>query len=269
MADLSNSERQQIEQAFRMSSGYVLDFSNETFREFIQEAVARNICTDDYSRKGSSKAKRLRAFFRAEPNHVVGTLVDALVTHARTLTDPPSSELLDACQRIAVRLKQSAPVLEQVGADTSDATFAALTRCVRQAIDSNQPETGLDRLHTFFVSLVRQVCEKRGVRGTRDEPAHSVLGKYLKYLKGSRHVHSDMTLKILNYAQSTMDAFNRVRNNQSLAHPNPMLNYDESLLIFNHVVAVVNFIRSVEQRVDHAERPAMEAASSENSDIPF
>ena len=32
-----------------------------------------------------------------------------------------------------------------------------------------------------------------------------------------------------------MEAFNKVRNDESLAHDNPTLSYDESLLIFNHV----------------------------------
>lgn len=219
MADLSFKEQRQIEQALGMGSGYVLDFSNRTFEEFIRDAVGRNIYNGSYSGKGGSKANHLRAFLEAEPNHLAGTLIEALVAHARTITNPPSSELLDACQQIAARLKRSAPVLEHVADDTSEPTFKALTQSVRQAIDSNQPETGLDRLHTFFISLMRQVCEKRGVQTTRDEPAHSVLGKYIKFLRSNDHIESVMTERILKYAIGTMDSFNHVRNNQSLAHP--------------------------------------------------
>jgi hypothetical protein len=128
MATLSFNERQQIEQCFDMGSGYVLDFTNRTFEEFIQDAVARNIYNGSYSGQGSSKANRLRAFFVAEPDRVVGDLIDALVEHARAVTKPPSADLLDSCQRIADRLKQSAPVLGNVSVSTSEPTFAALSK---------------------------------------------------------------------------------------------------------------------------------------------
>lgn len=267
MAILSFNERRQIEQCFGMESGYVLDFCNRTFKEFIQDAVARDIYSRNYSAEGDSKAKRLRAFFSAESDRVVGELIDALVKHARAVTNPPSAESLDSCQRIAVRLKQSAPVLGNVAVSTSEPTFAALSKEVRRAIASNQPETGLDRLHTYFVFLLRHTCDKRGVQTTRDEPAHSVLGKYVKFLRNNGHLHSNMSEKILKYALGTMDAFNHVRNNQSLAHPNEMLNPDEALLIFNHVVAIVNFIEAIEHRLDHPQ-PAPIAAM-DDTDIPF
>jgi hypothetical protein len=76
-----------------------------------------------------------------------------------------------------------------------------------------------------------------------------------------------MSEKILKYALATMDAFNHVRNNQSLAHPNEMLNSDEALLIFNHVVAIVNFIQTIERRMDRPQ--AVTTAAVDESDIPF
>jgi hypothetical protein len=249
MADLNFAERRAIEECFGMRSGYVLDFTDRTFNEFISDAVARNIDNGNYASHGSSKANRLRAFFKVEPNHVVGTLIASLIEHARSIANPPSDTALATCQRAAERLKQSAPVLEQLSADTSDATFSALAKSVKQAIDTNQPQTGLDRLHTYFVTYMRQLCQTHGIDATRDEPAHSVLGKYLKFLKTTGSIESEMTERILKYALGTIDPFNYVRNNQSLAHPNAMLNYDEALLIYNHVVAVVNFIRAVEKRI--------------------
>jgi hypothetical protein len=40
-----------------------------------------------------------------------------------------------------------------------------------------------------------------------------------------------------------------VRNNRSLAHDNPMLHYDEALLIFNHVASSIRFLRSLQGRI--------------------
>ena len=61
-------------------------------------------------------------------------------------------------------------------------------------------------------------------------------------------IESEMTLRILKSSISTLEAFNDVRNNRSLAHDNPVLNYDEALLIFNHVAGSIRFLRALESR---------------------
>ena len=56
-----------------------------------------------------------------------------------------------------------------------------------------------------------------------------------------------MTERILKSSISILEAFNDVRNNMSLAHDNSILNYEESLLIFNHVSASIRFINKLEE----------------------
>lgn len=53
-----------LDDVFEMGSGYVLNFSDRTFRQFFAEEL--NIDIDDpvYSRNGGSKAKRLRCFLQ-------------------------------------------------------------------------------------------------------------------------------------------------------------------------------------------------------------
>jgi len=95
---------------------------------------------------------------------------------------------------------------------------------------------------------MRVLCEKRGVTTERDKPLHSLVGEYIKRLKEAGDIESEMTERILKSSISILEAFNRVRNEQSFAHDNPILNYDESLLIFNHVASAIKFIESVERR---------------------
>ena len=68
----------------------------------------------------------------------------------------------------------------------------------------------------------------------------------MKALRRFGLIESDMTDRILKSTISTMEAFNQVRNNASLAHDNATLNYEESLFIFNHVCSVVRFIRALD-----------------------
>ncbi len=77
-----------------------------------------------------------------------------------------------------------------------------------------------------------------------------------------------MTERILKSSISTMEAFNTVRNEGSLAHDNPTLNYDESLLIFNHVCNAVRFIKALESRVERADAASPGQQASDDG-IPF
>jgi hypothetical protein len=104
-------EKSMIEKLLGMSSGYVLDFSNRTFREFIADSVQREISDQKYDYASGSKANRLRAFWKVEPNHVVGKLLSDLIKYAReSPRDASLNRLPDDCASIAERLLQGAPM---------------------------------------------------------------------------------------------------------------------------------------------------------------
>ncbi len=62
-----------------MASGYVLDFSNNTFAEFFRETANIDIYAQKYAFNGDSKAKRLRAFWEKEPDALVGKVLSGLL----------------------------------------------------------------------------------------------------------------------------------------------------------------------------------------------
>jgi len=93
---------------------------------------------------------------------------------------------------------------------------------------------------------VRVVCEQNGIVVSRDKALHSLFGEYVKKLRDDGVLESEMTVRILKSSISVLEAFNDVRNNRSLAHDNPILNYEESLLIFNHVASLIRFLRALD-----------------------
>lgn len=271
MSDITFIEKTKLEKLLQMSGGYVLDFSNRTLAEFIAESVGRDIYDAKYDYASGSKANRLRALWAQEPNHLVGKLVHDLLEYCRPAeADPEQDHLFHECERIAGRLQEGAPVeaLDAIVAVGTERGFEVLARAVRDSIEKNEPEAGLDRLHAFVTKLIRTFAEERGIVIDRGKPLHSIFGEYVKALRKAGLVESEMTERILKSSISTMEAFNRVRNEESLAHDNPTLNYDESLLIFNHVCTAVRFIRALEAR---AERAAAAAPSQEviDDEIPF
>lgn len=270
MADLTGPEKRAFERVLSMGGGYVLDFSNRTFSEFVMDSTGRNIYDARYDHGSGSKANRLRGFWQAESPHTVARLMTDLLDHAvQSGACQEADPQLAACRRAVDRLRLSAPVPDITAlTPNGDEDLDALTRQVREAIDRNQPESCLDRLHTFTVKFIRTLCAERGITVTRDKPLHSLFGEYVKRLKAEGHIESEMTERILRSSISVFEAFNDVRNNRSFAHDNPVLNYDESLLIFNNVTSTLGFVRAMEARIKRRgpERTAQPQAEDE---VPF
>jgi len=210
MSDLTNSEKRLFEKLFGMSTGYVLNFSNRTFDEFIHDVTGKNIFDDKYDNASGSKANRLRAFWAIETNHVVAKLLDELISYAVELGIKPDEEpLLEKCRRAVQRLQQSAPVtdIEALTPNSEEKGFAELAKAVRESIERNEPEAGLDRLHTFVVKYMRVVCQRHGISIDKDKPLHSLVGEYVKRLKEKGYIESEMTERILKSSISRLSSF--------------------------------------------------------------
>ena len=273
MSDLSYRERVKLERLLGMGGGYVLDFTNQTFTEFVLDSTGRDIYDEKYEYASGSKANRLRAFWEKEANHVAAKLTgDLLEYYAESRPGADTKQAVLECRSIVTRLLDSSAIdaLDAVVPDDADRSFDILAREVKGAIEHNKPEAGLDRLHTFTCKLIRSLASCYGIATPRDKPLHSTFGEYVKALRSARRIESDMTDRILKSTISTLEAFGHVRNNASLAHDNPALNYNESLLIFNHVCNVVRFLREVDPASTDVVTSDREQEPEESDDeIPF
>ena len=59
-----------IENAFN-NNGYVLNFTDKTFREFFEDELSIDIDSGKYKANGTSKMNRLRAFCKKEEINIV------------------------------------------------------------------------------------------------------------------------------------------------------------------------------------------------------
>jgi len=276
MADLTYIEKETIENFLAMKSGYVMDFSDRTFQEFIGSVTGLDIKEEKYNYHTGSKANRLRAFLKSESNYVVGQLLKAFLDYwlSKVQTgqiDPaPDEALYKECARIAERLvhDNGAEHLDAIKASIDDRDFNLLAKSIKESIEKNEPEAALDRLHTFVVKFIRHLCDKHKISYNKDEPLHGIYGKYVKYISEIKLFDSVMTERILKYAIHVLEAFNDIRNNKSFAHDNPILNYSESLLIFNSVSNAIKFIQTLEDKEKKTESKVT-AKPADDWDLPF
>lgn len=255
MSDLTYFEKQTIQRFLEMGNGYVLDFSNRTLQEFLAETLGVDIYSDKYDYSSGSKANRIRGFLQVESNYKSGLLLEKFceywinqIHQGDRNYDQSDEHRYKECLKIAERLKSGGPVenLDALEPNVDDQDFSKLSKSIKDSIEKNEPESALDRLHTFVVKYVRGLCSKYEIDYEQNHPLHSLFGSYVKHLVNDNLIESDMTERILKSSISVLEAFNDVRNNQSFAHDNPILNYNESILIFNDVSNVIKFIESIE-----------------------
>ena len=114
MSALSMTDRRILEKHFQMEGGYVLKFSDRTFGEFVFEAVDRDIHHEKYTAGGTSKANKVRTFWKIESDYMVGKLILALVDYEATLNLTPDAEAkarAEKCRHIATGLLAGGPSL--------------------------------------------------------------------------------------------------------------------------------------------------------------
>lgn len=79
MSRLSPLEKRYFEDLLGMGSGYVLDFTNDSFAEFFRDTVKIDIYEAKYAINSESKARRLRTFWELESDPIVGKVLSTLV----------------------------------------------------------------------------------------------------------------------------------------------------------------------------------------------
>jgi Abortive infection C-terminus len=264
MANLKSSEKLKLENYLEMRTGYVCDFSNRTFAEFVLENTGVDIYIDKYA---GSKASRLRAFWDKESDYLVAKLLGGLIDYWKLQKASPmygyqvfNPVLYEDCKKIVTRLHGERTIenVDALTANVNDNDSVILVQSIRASIDHNQPEQALDRLHTFVVKYIRQLCTRHAIPFDQDTPLHGLFGLYVKYLEQHTLIESRMSKIILKSSITVLDSYNSVRNNQSLAHANPLLNRDESILICSNIFSLIKFVKSIEDKLSERKKKEQE-----------
>lgn len=104
MSSLKYREKQKFEKLLDMSGGYVLYFTNASFETFFDDFGIR-IYSPEYECEGSSKARRLRSFWKVADDKVVGEIMHEMIdAHEYYFKKNEKEELASECKEIAIRL---------------------------------------------------------------------------------------------------------------------------------------------------------------------
>ena len=120
-----------VERVLEMGRGYVLDFSDRTFAEFLRE-FSVDIDDPRYSVNGTSKAKRLRFFLTTTAPPRAGRVLGSLLQHRLAWKPEIAKADLAAYREVAERLGWEPPSGESQAA----ATEKEITGIISQRLDT-------------------------------------------------------------------------------------------------------------------------------------
>ena len=112
MSSLTAAEKLHLENVLNMDTGYVLNFTNATFGQLFG-SYGVDIHNARYEIYGTSKAKKMRAFWEKEPDVLVGRvlaeMLDTYVAQCDSDGCVPVSTSIRKCREIVARLSGLPP----------------------------------------------------------------------------------------------------------------------------------------------------------------
>lgn len=191
MSSLTATEKSKLENLFDMSGGYVWNFSDATFGTFIADVANVDIHDQKYQTQGSSKAKKMREFWRVEPDFIVGKVVLALVEHVEknlpeTANAYAEKKLLFApCKGIATRLLAEGPSLDplKLQADVLNANHLKEQIRRMEAAVEGDPSLAIGTAKELIETCCKTILAERGKPVTGTPDVSTLTKETLKELK--------------------------------------------------------------------------------------
>jgi hypothetical protein len=165
MSSLGAVDKRRLEQLFGMSSGYVLDFSDASFGEFFDDAAGVDIHSPRYTDRGTSKANKMREFWRLEPDALVGrTLIDLVEQWTPPNPSPEDAALAAQCMEAANRLLAAGPrldALKETATVFNAGHLAEQIRRIEQSIDTD-PGLAIGTAKELVETCCKTILTERG-----------------------------------------------------------------------------------------------------------
>lgn len=278
MANLTSREKRLFEELLGMGSGYVLDFSNPSFERFVMDAINIDIYESPGYTEYCSKANKLRQIWKNEQDSIVGKLMGELLDYYIDQHISREVELTDKEQFVIQELNVVVKRLQENTATInlplkSEDTLKTLLDDIQDSLAKNKPALVLDRLHTFAVKYLRDLCAKYGI-ATEDPNGkkialHGLAGKLKKHYENSSVISSKFALMAIQSNISLFDSYNEIRNEKSYAHDNPILNDIEADFVVRAMANVLTFLEKIEVQIQYQKSQQTIQQRDFDTELPF
>ena len=225
--------------------GLVWDFTNASFKEFIESYTGLDIYDDKYiAEDGGSKMKRLKMFLKIEEDSYVIMLLEGIIDYGkkRKYLCKTNIEELEKYIRKLKKLEKNIVFDKRIF--KSQKRVELLIEDINEKVAKKQFELAIDRLHTFFKGYIEVLCEQIKV-DTNNKSLDALYGELLKYIHDNEILEEGVTKDILSSSKKIMKSFDYVRNNKSFAHTNDIMKQFEAEYLCVYIIDLYKFLYKI------------------------
>ena len=177
--------------------GLVWDFTNATFKEFVESYTGLDIYDDKYEAEdGGSKIKRLKMFLKIEEDSYVIMLLQGIEEYGKKRKYLCKSNI-DEIEKYIKRLKKlEKSITFDKEIFKSQKRIDLLINDINEKVAKKQFELAIDRLHTFFKGYIEMLCEQTKI-DIKDKSLDALYGELLKYINENEIFEEGITKDIL------------------------------------------------------------------------
>ena len=283
MSYLSVIDKQTIRRLFGIADGYAFTFitnHNKTkTKELILDSCGINIFDDENYKdeygRGLSQQKCIEKIWDTCSPRKIANMLKAFCDYYRFHYQDPiwnEADLNDYnyVETLIERLDSINTV--SLPDESTEADLSLLIADIESNIQNEKPELAIDRLHTYSTMFLRNICQKHGISTQNDKgielPLHSLVGNLKGWYEKNNYFESEFTIVAIRNSISIFDQFNIIRNNQSAAHPNELLNKTEAMYAVKIISETLTFIDEIERVKDKESADNIPAQDEINDDFP-
>ena len=225
--------------------GLVWDFTNATFKEFVESYTGLDIYNDKYEAEdGGSKMKRLKMFLKIEDDSYVIMLLEGIKEYGKKRKYLCKSNI-DEIEKYIKRLnKLEKSITFEKEIFKSQKRVDLLINDINEKIVKKQFELAIDRLHTFFKGYIEVLCEQIKI-DIKDKSLDALYGELLKYIHDNEIFEEGITKDILSSSKKIMKSFDYSRNNKSFAHTNDIMKQNEAEFLCMYIIDLYKFLYKI------------------------
>lgn len=250
MPEIKWAEMKILDDTLVMGAGYLLDFSDKTMREFFMNEFRLDLDQDVYRESGTSKARRFRTFLRLADGGQAAHVLRALwgyrdLWREKSNQEPEAETVAQWYFAIIERLEGAAGAVQTDALQqfATDETLEQLIAAIKRDADAGAAHPALDRLHTYCMKKFAHLLRARdGDSAEIPDTLNGRLGRYLNPIR--REGVRPITRKLMKSSVELMEQFNGIRNNESFAHDNEIVDPAEARFIFDSVVSMLRFLKA-------------------------
>lgn len=257
MSTLTYVEKERMANFFGIKNGYVFSFLKNGYnktntRDMIFEATGIDIYSNaDYN---MSQERCIRKIWDECDDYSVGKLLKVMLDYYDAVADWCWGEKegydYNQFRELEKRLMQNPVTLP--GATTD--TLELVKKDIERNCTNNTPELAIDRLHTFSTEFFRSLCKKHKISTEDDRgneyPLQSLVGRLKNWYAENHYFDSEFSVVAIQNTINIFDKYNAIRNDQSAAHPNEVLNKAEAMYAVRIVAETLTFIDKIERIKD-------------------